>query len=107
MTVNMSHATVTMVGAMARSRRRNRDAVQSKEAPVVGGPAAIKQLAAAVGREPTIVARLAFIRLLRDNLDAWEVQLIDAGRDEGLSWAILGAHLGVSGQAIQQRDRRR
>ncbi|GAA1524803.1 hypothetical protein [Kribbella lupini] len=51
-----------------------------------------------------LLAALARIRSLREQLTAWEPQLIDAARAVGVSWADLAPALGVaSRQAAEKR----
>jgi hypothetical protein len=51
-----------------------------------------------------LLAALARIRSLREQLTVWEPQLIDAARSAGVSWADLAPALGVaSRQAAEKR----
>lgn len=55
---------------------------------------------------PTPIERLRAHRSRRLNLDRDEFNLVDALRQEGVSWSTIGAGLGVSGQAAQQKHTR-
>ena len=59
--------------------------------------------------EVTAADTLAGLRLLaveRQDLDRCERKLIEAAKDRGATWETLGAALGQSGQAVQQRYKR-
>jgi hypothetical protein len=57
---------------------------------------------AAPGRAEALVA-LAALRRLRDRLDAWEPELIEAARADGASWADLAPVLGVASRQAAER----
>jgi hypothetical protein len=50
-----------------------------------------------------LLAALAVLRHLRDELTAWEPQLITAARDQGVSWAELAPALGVASRQAAER----
>lgn len=57
---------------------------------------------------PDFLAALALLRQVREQLAAWEPELIDAARAGGASWAQLAPALGVaSRQAAERRALRR
>lgn len=51
--------------------------------------------------------RLAYMATVRQQLDVWELQTIEYLRSQGVAWSLIGAQLGTSGQAVQQRVSRR
>lgn len=50
-----------------------------------------------------VLAALRVLRALRDELTAWEPQLIKAARDAGVSWAELAPALGVASRQAAER----
>jgi len=59
---------------------------------------------ATAGYEPRkLLTALQVLRELRDELTAWEPQLIEAAREAGISWAELAPALGVASRQAAER----
>ncbi|OXM71113.1 MULTISPECIES: hypothetical protein [Amycolatopsis] len=59
---------------------------------------------ATAGDDPRkVLAALEVLRALRDELTAWEPQLIEAAREAGASWAELAPALGVASRQAAER----
>ncbi|GHF21422.1 hypothetical protein GCM10017786_64250 [Amycolatopsis deserti] len=59
---------------------------------------------ATAGDDPRkVLAALEVLRALRDELTAWEPQLIEAAREAGVSWAELAPALGVASRQAAER----
>lgn len=59
--------------------------------------------AARIDRETDPLARLGEIRLLRELLASAEAEAVNCARAKPISWAAIGAKLGISKQAAAKR----
>jgi hypothetical protein len=67
---------------------------------------AVALIHAAAGSSPgprELLAALTVLRELREELSAWEPRLIDAARQQGVSWARLAPALGVTSRQAAER----
>lgn len=74
------------------------------ELPEAAGALALVQAAVGSSTGPQeLLAALTVLRGLRDELSAWEPQLITAARRQGVSWARLAPALGVTSRQAAER----
>ncbi|MGH3881520.1 MAG: HSP18 transcriptional regulator, partial [Actinophytocola sp.] len=55
------------------------------------------------GVDTDVLAGLEVLRHLRDELAAWEPELITAAREQGTSWASIAPTLGVTSRQAAER----
>lgn len=90
------------MGRAARARRSLPPAVRTVAGPVMPAPALRPPAPARPVRED-VRQGLARVKLERDALERQQGDLVGRARAEGVGWAEIGRHLGVTGQAVSQR----